>query len=171
MKRTKKAIDNNNTSGAIRVEPEYEEEIREIVHNDDSYLPEMTVSQEKRVRKSDLFPTSSTSRPRATTSPSSSASMTSLTLATPEESSSPTEDLQLTNIPLRRQRKKTLQETLMEKFIEHQQEKSKMIESFLKKKLEIKSQHNKQQREDKQKRHLEKLQRLDALINLQRKNI
>ena len=166
MKRTKKAIDNNNKSGAVRVDPEYETEMLEIVRNDDSLFPPYTINAGNIHSRTSLLLPSTSTEPQPSTS-------TEPQPSTPYLSSSYTSDDEFSSGPVRKKRK-TTQEQLMENFFEEQQKKitakKEIMNEFLenykiieKEKADAKKKYNLEKEQAKQKRHEDKINILKHL--------
>lgn len=147
MKRTKKAIINNNTSGSSREVTEYDDEIDRIVRMDDSVCPDFLCAPGIITEKEDLFPSQgstmlplssslrstlrpstsspldSTLRPSTSSSFGSTACSSTSSSATQSTVSMPSSPRTLSpeRGPLRRKRKSAT-ESLFEKFIEYRKQ-------------------------------------------------
>lgn len=165
LKRTKKAIDNNNTSGSSREVTEYDDEIRKIVGMDDSICPDFVCAPGKMTEKTDLFPTQ---EPSQCSTPSPSPDSPPST----DSSSAASSSSSLLNSGTPRRQRKTAAENFFQSFLEAKAAKDEKILEFKKMKLERKMEQKREQEAErniiKQKRHEEKMLLIKQMANLEK---
>ena len=123
MKRTKKIIDNNNKSGAVRLETAYDDEVQNIIQADDSLFPDFALSPHNQADKTTLFSEKS--------SVSASQSLTTLDRDRPSTSTSTPrstpvsydeDSASMDPFTKRKRTKSNTQELLMQQFMEQRNE-------------------------------------------------
>lgn len=149
MKRTKKVIDNNNKSGAVRLETEYDEEVQQIIQADDSIFPDFALSSHNQVNKTSILSVSQSSTSTPCDQPSTSSSH--FTPSSCDEDSASME-----TFANRKKTKASTQELLMKQFMEKKTEHFEKRKELYEEKVKAAATWKEIKEENKNKRHAEK---------------
>lgn len=174
LKEEKKTIDNNTTSGSVRQETEFDDEVDQIVRQDDSLYPDYSCSPGKDLKKSEILLRQLHLPTPEPTTPDPFAPGPSSAVYNIQENSSPLSSQSISPAPPsgeslietpRRNARKTVQEKIFDKYLQMKSKRHVRLDELFLEKLNQKKEIAAEKESKKQKRHQEKMKMLEEIRN------